>query len=155
MQACNMSSRISMVCSDCPSVWGWYEVLNFRRVPWFSWRLSQKCDQNLTSLSDTMLTGTPCKQTISLIYLSARTSVNWPTLNGRKWVDFVRRSMTTHTILLPLGLQGRAVTNPQWYVPTSIWVSVMVVEIQLFSDILSLFAGKPSILPHIRLSLSS
>jgi len=98
-----------IVRSDCSSVWGWYEVLNFRRVPRFSWRLFPKCEWNLVSLSDMMLTETPYRRTIFLVYLSARISVDWPTLKGREWVDFVRRLMITHTALLPLGLRGRAV----------------------------------------------
>ena len=74
-----------------------------------SWRLSQKCDLNLVSLSDTILTETPCNRTISLMYLSARSSVDCPTLNGMKCADLVRRSTTTHTALFPFELRGRAV----------------------------------------------
>jgi len=99
MQARNMSSRIWLVRLDCPSVWGWLEVLNIKRFPKFSWRLSQKCDQNLVSIFDKMLAKTSCRRTISLICLSARIFVIWPTLNGKKWANFVRRSMITHTAM--------------------------------------------------------
>ena len=153
MQARNMSSRIWIVRSDCPSVWGWYEVLNFRWVPKFSWRLFQKCDRNLVSLSDTMLTGTPCRRTISFIYLSVRTSVDWPTLKGRKWAAFVGRSMITYIALLPLGLRGSAVTKSM--VICSHFHSGIgnVVEVQLFSDVLYLQVNQA--LCHILGYLSS
>jgi len=149
-----MPSRIWIVCSDCPSVWGWYEVLNFRQVSRFSWRLSQECDQNLVSLSDMMLTWALCRRNIFLIYLFSRTSIDWSTLNGRKWADFVRQLMTTHTALLPLGLH-RAVTK--FIVMCSHFHSGIDngCRVQLFSDILSLSAGKPSTWPHTGLSLSS
>ena len=67
-------------------------MLNFKRVPRFSCKLSQKRDLKLVSLSDMILAGTPCNQTISYIYLSAKTSVDCPTLNGIKCADLVRWS---------------------------------------------------------------
>ena len=111
MHALNMSSKIWIVRSDCPSVWGWNEVLNFRCVPKLSCRLCQYCNLNLESLSDTILAGTPCRRTTSCMYPSAKDSVDCPTLNGMKWADLVDRSTITQTALFPYGLRGKAVTK--------------------------------------------
>ena len=100
-----------MVFSDWPSVWGWNAVLNFNLLPKLLWRLSQKYDTNLVSLSEIILKGTPCCLNISYMYLFASASVDCPTLKGMKWALLVSQSMITHIALFPLGLLGRPTTK--------------------------------------------
>jgi len=122
-----MSSRIWILRSDCSSVCGWYAVLNFSHVPMLSWRLLQKWDINLVSLSDTMLIGTPCSRTTSCRYFSANNSVDCPSLNGMKWAVFVRWSTITHTAVFPFGLRDSALTK-SIAIPTYTLESVKVKE---------------------------
>lgn len=67
---------------------------------------------NLEYMSKVILTGTLYRRTISCIYLSTKTTVDCPTLKGKNYADFVKRSIITHTALFPLGLLGNAMTKP-------------------------------------------
>ena len=73
--ALNMSSNIWMSRSDYPSVCGWYAVLNRSWVPNDFYKLPQKPDVNLGSLSETIDKGTPCSRTTSRIYKSLSLSI--------------------------------------------------------------------------------
>lgn len=60
-QACNMSSKVCIVLSDCPSVCGWKAVLYWSLVLKVTWRLRQKFDVNRGSQSDVNSYGDPVK----------------------------------------------------------------------------------------------
>ena len=90
-----MSSKIWMVRSDCPPVYGWKVVLNFNEVPSVVWRLTQNREVNLGSLSLTIDTGTPWSLMISTTYNLAYLSVEYVTLTGRKCADLVNQSIIT------------------------------------------------------------
>ena len=72
-QAINISSKIWIVLSDWPSVWGWKAILNCTLVPIASWNFTQNRDVNCGPLSDTIEIDTLYNHTISLINNSA----NW------------------------------------------------------------------------------
>ena len=73
-QILNRSSRVWIVLSNCPSVWGWYAELNRKSVPIAFCKLTQNHEVNLGSRSETMDTGIPCSLTISFMYIRARRS---------------------------------------------------------------------------------
>ena len=77
-------------------------------------RVSVRYDTNWNSVQSNYLS----------MYLSVRTYINCPTLNGMEWANFVRWSIITHTALLPFRLWDRAITNTWWCVSTSILVLV-------------------------------
>ena len=110
-QALNNSSRVCIVLSDWPSVWGCYAELSRSWVP-NSWcKLPQNLNRNLGSLSDTMLDGTPCNLTISLTYNWVNFSRGLLTLIGRKWADLVSWSTTTHIASCPVEVLGNPDTK--------------------------------------------
>ena len=57
--------------------------------------LAKKIEVNVTPRSDTMLTGTPWRQTIRLTYNLANLSVEYVFLIGKKWVVLVNLSIIT------------------------------------------------------------
>ena len=62
------SSRVWMVLSDWPSVWGWNVVLKFNFVPIACCKLGHNLDVNLGSRSDIIETGTPWSLITSFTY---------------------------------------------------------------------------------------
>ena len=110
-QALSMSSRIWIVLSDFPSVYGWNDLLNRRWVSKVDCKLCQNVEVKRGSLSDTIEIGTPCNLTISHIYKWLNVSIESETLIGRKWADFVKRSTTTQTTSCSLWDLGNSVTK--------------------------------------------
>ena len=101
-----MSSRVCIVLSVCPSVCGWYAVLKSSWVPIASCNFCQNLDVNWVPLSDTMDTGTPCSDTMCLMYNYAYCATELVVLTGRKYADFVNLSTITHMESYPLCVLG-------------------------------------------------
>ena len=94
-----MSSKVWMVLSDCPSVWGCNVVLKCNLVHKAPCKLSQKWDVNLGSLSETIDNGTPCNLTISETYKIASLSNGSVYCIERKCADLVSLSTITQIAL--------------------------------------------------------
>lgn len=85
----NMSSRIWIILSDWPFVYGWNVDNRLNVVRRLSCRLFQLWDWNLVSWSNIILVGTLCSLTTSCIYLRASAYIDSSTLNGIKFAEFV------------------------------------------------------------------
>ena len=150
-----MSSKVWIVRSNCPSVWGWYAVLSRSLVPKHFCKHSQNWDVNLGSLSKTILTEVPYNLTISFMY-------NWTSLltgclvfMGRKWADFFNLSTITHITSFPVDPFGNPITKSivmcsHFHSGISRGWSFLV-----GFDVRSLFFRKYHIESHVELYLSS
>ena len=107
----NISSKVWMVISDYPSVWGWYVVLRFSLVPKAFCKFYQNRNTNRGSLSETILISIPCNLTISSIYSWTNFFMEYFIFIGKKWADLVNRSTSTQTASWPLCVRGKFETK--------------------------------------------
>lgn len=106
-----MCSSVWIVLSDCPSVCGWYDVLNLSFVPKACCSFSQSREVNRRSRSDMIDTGAPCSLTLSVTYSSASCSMLQVIFTGRNRALFANLSTITQMASQPLLDQGNPVTK--------------------------------------------
>ena len=99
-----MSSRIWMVFSGCPSVWGWKAVLNFSCVP------NPSCRET-TYKTGILVWDYLFRHSMQPDYLFYIELSVYPTLSSIKCADFVNLSTITQTTSLPAGVLGKAETK--------------------------------------------
>jgi len=105
------SSSDWIVLSDRPSVCGWYVELIVSLLPKAPCKVCQNRDVNRGSLSDTMLEGTPCNLTTSLMYSWANLIIDILRFMAKKCALLVSRSTMTQMVSCPLKVCGRWVTK--------------------------------------------
>ena len=87
----------------CPSVWGWYVLLNWSIVPSLLHNLLQKLLKSLVSLYDVNVLGMPCKQTTSWYFSSSYVFLPFPCtfLPCFSLPSLCTFSLSTGVLLLP------------------------------------------------------
>src|SRR5207237_5220325 len=72
---------------------------------------------NRGPLSEVIVLGTPCKQTIWEIYNSAYVLVGYLVFTGMKWAVLVSRSTITHMESYPFCVRGKPTMESMWRSP--------------------------------------
>ena len=106
-----MSSRVWMVLSNWPLVYGWCVVLRSNLVPRDFCKLTQNWDVNWGSLSSIILVGTLCNFTITLMYNLVSFSREKSVLTSMKCANLVKRSTMTQMALFLLNIVSNLVTK--------------------------------------------
>ena len=100
-----------MVLLDCPSIWEWCMMIRSNLVPRALYKLIQNREVNRRPLSDTMLEGTPCNLTTSLIYNLVSLASEKYILIGMKLTVLVSHSTITQVALFLRNIISSPVTK--------------------------------------------
>ena len=88
-QTLGMTSKICIICSPYPSVWGWEAVSNSNLVLNPACNFFQNIEVSLTSRSNTIETGTLCNYIIPFKYNIVSFSTGSVVFTGKKWASLV------------------------------------------------------------------
>ena len=111
MPFCCACFPTTIMFSVCPSVCGWFMVLNLSYIENFLHSVRQNWLRNLTSLSKVMDLGTPCSLIISQKKRLAMFIVSQVFLQARKCAILLYMSTTTKIESKPLCVFGSPNTN--------------------------------------------
>ena len=91
IQAPSISSRILIVLSDCPSIWGWKVVLSSKHIPKASWKAFQKWVVNWGPEFGIMDMGIPMQ---SNYFINIHLCILSHTVSGFHWKKMGRFSQS-------------------------------------------------------------